>query len=317
MICFSALKNRGATSAEAETVFEDYLDAEMRGRECHGFVSFHLALEAFPHRGRYSIERIFPSMLDVEGNGDCGHIVARAAIEYGIKLIPEQGQIKIGIRNITRFNTAGTIARFAAERGMICQVMEYSGRNATVPFGGKYRSLGTNPIGLAIPYTEPLFVYDGSTSERSLWHVRLAKMRGETVDASVGVDSRGRSATDPSRIVAVRPSGGYKGFALGLFTEIMTGPFLGVPIGMKGRRTSRGALIWISSPAAFKVSIKDFKQSVNQFLQEVVSTEPVKKDSPVRYPGQRSEERRNLMLKSGVISIPDVVIARLKRWAST
>ena len=39
-ICIVALMKKGASKEEAEIVFNDYLDAELRGRTSHGFASF-------------------------------------------------------------------------------------------------------------------------------------------------------------------------------------------------------------------------------------------------------------------------------------
>ena len=39
-LCLAALQRKGALPHEADIVFDDYLDAELRGRASHGFSSF-------------------------------------------------------------------------------------------------------------------------------------------------------------------------------------------------------------------------------------------------------------------------------------
>ena len=230
-LCLEALEQKGATRQEAEIVFEDYLDAELRGRTSHGFTSFSVALSAFPHEGSYDITEHSPNLIAIEGNGDCGHVVVREAIDLAIGDLTRNRTCIIGIGNITRFNCPGSIARYAAARGAIAVVLEYGGLNFMIPQGGTRAALSTNPLGIAIPGTDPLFVLDIATSERAFGYVILAKMAGEEIPSSWGVDKAGRATTDPDQLAAVSPFGGYKGYGLALALEILSGALVRVPIG--------------------------------------------------------------------------------------
>lgn len=313
-LCTSALKKKGATSEESDTVFTDYLLAEVMGRESHGFVSFGVALSQFPKRGTFQVVRETDSVLEIEGNQDCGHLVARRAIDIAVERVSRSGVFAIAIRNITRFNCPGLIARYAADQGKIAIVLEYGGQNFMVPFpDGLLPALSTNPIGIAIPMAHgPAFVADFATSERAVGYVTLAKMLGQPIPESWGVDKDGKPTCDPNALVATTPFGGHKGFSLALAVEILAGILVGVSVGSKGRLDCRGALVLVIDPTAFGQTAEDFKLQVHQYLTEVTNT-PTRSGEPIRYPGQRSAARQREALEHGVIELPTEVFSQLMR----
>ena len=99
-VAAEALQAKGATSREAKAVVEDYLDADLRGRESHGFASFEVALQAFPKEGSFSVVKQTPTLLEIDGRGDCGHQVVRDAIDIGLEALEDTGTFTIGIRDI-------------------------------------------------------------------------------------------------------------------------------------------------------------------------------------------------------------------------
>jgi LDH2 family malate/lactate/ureidoglycolate dehydrogenase len=311
-LCAAALTRKGASTEEAEIVFDDYLDAELRGRTSHGFAAFSVALSVFPKRGSYEVVGLQGSVLLIEGNGDCGHVVARRAVDLALEHLPKTKIMAVGLRNITRFNCPGSIARYAAERGSIALVLEYGGQNFVVPYGGRTAALSTNPIGIAFPGTDPLFILDMATSERAGGYVTLAKVVGETIPSNWGVDDNGQPTSDPSSVVAVNPFGGYKGYGLALAFEILSGALVGVPLGSKGTLVRRGAFIVLIDPTIYGHSAESFAKQVTDFLNEVTSVAPRTPEQAVTYPGQRGEQSRREKLSMNSLSLPATVIKEIK-----
>jgi LDH2 family malate/lactate/ureidoglycolate dehydrogenase len=311
-LCLPPLLRRGATAEDAEFVFDDYLDAEIRGRASHGFVSFNVALSQFPKQGTFQIAKQTETCVEIEGNGDCGHTVARKATDLGIDAVTQSGIFAIGLRNITRFNCPGSIARHAGKKGKIALVLEYGGKNFMVPHDGKRPALSTNPLGIAIPTgAGAMFVLDIATSERAIGYVALAKLMGETIPETWGVDENGDPTDNPSAFAATRPFGGYKGYALSLAFEILAGALVGVPIGSKGQLARRGALILLIDPTVFGHSEGSFSRQVSEFLAEVTRT-PSVSGKPITYPGQRGEERHQEAMRHGAVELPAAVYEQLK-----
>jgi ureidoglycolate dehydrogenase (NAD+)/L-2-hydroxycarboxylate dehydrogenase (NAD+) len=307
------LLSKGASEKEAGIVVSDYLDAELRGRHSHGFASFGVAVSAFEDKGTYRVVQSKGPVLQIEGNGDSGHVVAREAIDLALS-DPERPKVQaIGIRGITRFNCPGVIARYGAERGVVTLVWEYGGKNFMIPYGGTRAALSTNPLGIGIPHTDPPFVVDISLSEKAFGFVELAKLRGEAIPESWGVDENGRTTTDPNHVAAVKPYGGYKGYALALAFEILSGPLVGAAVGTKGSLGERGALILLIDPTAFGQTVDDFREHVTALLREICDSAPADPARPVVYPGQASSRRVADALSAGYLSLPVSVLENLRR----
>lgn len=307
----SQLIARGASEKEAKIVAEDYLDADLRGRSSHGFVSFAVALSAFPHAGHYQVQEHQGSVLSIEGNGDCGHVVAREAIDLALPHLSQQKVYAIGIREMTRFNCPGAIARYGAQAGAITIVLEYGGKNFMAPYGGIEATLSTNPIGIGIPGTDPLFVLDIATSERAIGYVELAKLAQESIPETWGIDEQGKPTTDPAQVRAMKPFGGYKGYALSAAFEILSGALVRVGIGQDGNLVSRGAFILLLDPTIFGHTMTSFSEQVMKFLTEMKSVTPTGA-LQVNYPGELSEERYRQCLEAGQIWLPDEVVKELE-----
>jgi LDH2 family malate/lactate/ureidoglycolate dehydrogenase len=309
-MCLAALADRGATAQEAQTVFDDYLEAEARGRTSHGFASFGVALSAFPKRGTAEIAEHSTGTITIAGNGDCGHTVLRSGIDAAMAHLPEQRVYAIGVTDVTRVNCPGAIARHGAERGAITLVLEYGGMNLMAPEGGRVPSLSTNPLAIAIPGTKPMFMLDFATSERAFGHIALAKLRGEPIPESWAVGPDGGPTSDPDQVTALRPFGGYKGFGLGLAIELLAGVLTGTPVGTRGRLEQRGAFILLLSPAVFGLQDSEFAHAAQTFLDEVAGSGAA--GEPVVYPGQRSAMRWAHAVETQTLSLPTVVWEQTK-----
>lgn len=297
----AALIEKGATEEEARIVASDYLDADQRGRTSHGFASFEVALGQFPKAGEFEVVVDDPSKVHILGNGDCGHVVARKAIDLAEPKVQKTGHCVVGLTNITRFACPGTIARYAGEKGMIAIVLEYGGKNFMTPPGGTKPVMSTNPIGIAIPVEgKPMFVLDMATSERAIGYVGLAKAAGEKIPRNWAVDKDGNPALNPDEVSAVLPFGGTKGLGLALAFEILSGALVGVSIGSKGELASRGALIFLLSPKCF--GDVELETSAANFLSELGAS----------YAGVASAERHAQSTSSGRVTVPPSVCSLLQ-----
>ena len=284
-------------------MFADYLDAEVRGRHSHGFVSFDVALSAFPKHGVAEVAEHGAGVITITGNGDCGHTVLRAGIDAAVPHMDEQRLYAIGVGDVTRVNCPGVIARYGAQHGCITLVFEYGGKNFLAPTGGIQPALSTNPLSIGIPGTDPLFLLDFATSERAIGYVALARMNGTAIPPTWGIDTAGESTSDPRDVAAVLPFGGYKGYGLSLAIELLAGALVGVPVGTAGSLGCRGALVLLLAPTIFGQDTATFAIAAQNFLDEVIGTQPIG-EAPVQYPGQRSDQLWQQAMASQTVALP-------------
>ncbi len=315
-LCKRILLWKGLTEEEATIIADDYLDAEMRGKPSHGLRGFSVVVEDCKSRGKAKIDFEREPVVLFEGNGDIGHLVAYEAISWAENCCRDHGVAIVGMRNIKRFATPGTVARRATEKGMIALVFEYGGQAFMAPYGAAEPVISTNPVGIGIPTDDAPIILDMASSERAFYFISLAKALGQEIPGTWGIDSEGRPVSDPSKVAAVLPFGGYKGYALAFMLEVITGPFLGVDVGLKGSLSKRGALCLFFSPSLFGVSTEEFHARVNTFIHNIKSARLAEGHKEIFIPGEQGENRRRECIREGSIEMDEETYNQLQTLAT-
>lgn len=308
------LLQHGLNEYEAEIITNDYLDADLRGRSSHGFTFFKQAVAALEGRGKYEVTKFEDSYLHIEGNSDIGHIVAREAIDLALEKLPERKIITIGLKDISRFNCPGNIAKYGAEHGAITVIYAYGGMSVVSPPGGKGAAVNNTPLAIAIPHTNPLFLLDMAVSERAWGHLSIAKFKGESIPDHWGVNEEGQPTANPAEVKWLSPLGGYKGFGLSLALEILSGALVRVPIGKNGPKKNRGAFIQLIDPTIFGHTVESFQAQVTSFLSElgdIPLAEGV--ETGITYPGQASAKRYEEAIQQGEITLHESAVQYLEQ----
>ena len=70
-----------------------------------------------------------------------------------------------------------------------------------------------------------------ATSQVAVNKIFNARDEGRTIPEGWGVDEQGRTTTDPGKVYAAVPLGGYKGYALALLVEVLSGVLSGSGVG--------------------------------------------------------------------------------------
>ena len=93
------------------------------------------------------------------------------------------------------------------------------------PFGGADRLIGTNPIILGCPTTNPErpIVIDVSTSGVAIGKVQAYRRENKEMPEGWANDYDGNPTTDPNVAYCVRPMGGHKGYGLAVFVDMFGG----------------------------------------------------------------------------------------------
>ncbi len=123
------------------------------------------------------------------------------------------------------------------------------------------------------------------------------------------VNSKGLLTRDVQKVHAALPMGGYKGFGLGLFIELLCGSLLGVPMSNTSgeddyRTRTRGAMIIVINPE-LTVGAVQFKAASQEFIDWIRQSPPAQNSDGVTLPGDRARQAKQENEKKGYLEIDD------------
>lgn len=322
----SKLQIVGFTTKETKIIASEYVNGEIKGIHSHGIFGFIRAyeimkkrkgkknekLEAYGYtkRNRYKIKQNKPAFAYIDGNCDMGQIVADYAINLAINKARKSGIAMVGGGNIQAYLRPGTWAEVAAKKDMIGLCFNYGGSPLMAPTGAREPIISTNPIGLGIPFKPFPIVIDMATSVRAFYHIKMAKVLGEKINKEWAIDNQGNPTTDPGKVAAVLPFGGYKGYALSLALEILTGPLVNTKVGKRTKKV-RGFLFIVINPYLF-TSKKEFGLDVKRLVKEIKTAKKIKGVKNIFIPGEHSYEHERKNRRQGYMNIDEEIMRSIK-----
>jgi L-2-hydroxycarboxylate dehydrogenase (NAD+) len=320
-MCKDMLIKRGIPEHDADLIVEEHVKGELEGKLSHGLLAFPEVIRGIDADGpkeQWVIEKETDSTMIIDGKGNFGIVVGNAAVENTCKKARKEGIAMASMRNIVTFLRPSTLAQVIADKGMIGIVMNTGGAEMVAPDGGIDPVIGTDPIGIAIPTGDKPIVVDMATSKRAWGAISVSRVQKKDLPSETFLDKNGNYAVNPDDAYSAVPFGGYKGFALGMLIEIMTGSLINMPMGIREKKTSpsyrrtlRGSVIIVVDPAFF-TDFSGFKNKNSQLIQQVKSSRKRPGVQEILIPGERSGKKREINLKNGVIDVDDSVIKTIK-----
>ncbi len=225
----------GLEDDPARTVAASLVDASLRGVDSHGIARTTIYVQRLRAGGiktapRPSIVRRDGAMALVDGDDGPGQVAGIFATDLSIELAREHGVGAVAVRRSSHYGAAAFYTRRAAEAGMV-GMSSTNSDPLVIPFGGTGYALGTNPISLAAPlHGGELFDLDLATSQVAINKIYNARDEGRPIPEGWGVDEQGQPTTDPARVYAGVPLGGYKGYALAVLVEVLCGVLPGAGV---------------------------------------------------------------------------------------
>ena len=243
-----------------------------------------------------------------KGNGRPAALITADFLSEAITNSKQQGIYAFGIYDSTYNEFFDIFARRIAAEDCIGIIVENGGPQGVVPFGGRKDVTGTNPLAYGIPTHNDPIVFDGATAMHAYGLIRLAKESGEQLPDNAYVDKEGNLTTDPSAAHAVLPFGGFKGFAINLLVEILSGSLVraknGLDMPLDSPDRFIGTFIIVIDPASFG-DLNAFKDSTTKLVKDILAVPPVEPAKPVRVPGLGGAKRKADFEAAGEIEIPD------------
>ncbi len=234
-----ALMAAGTLEAAASSMARSVALAERDGIRSHGLVYVpiycqHVDCGKVDGKALPRLEEIKPGALRV----DAANGFAQPAIDLGFEALAEaaarNGSATLTLHNSYNCGVLGQHAERLAEMGFLG--LGFTNSPASIaPPGGKRPVIGTNPFALGVPDGRggAAMVIDQSASVVAKSEVMMHARAGKPLPEGWALDAEGKPTTDPDAALSgsMAPSGGYKGFGVGLLVEVMAAALSGANLG--------------------------------------------------------------------------------------
>jgi uncharacterized oxidoreductase len=178
------------------------------------------------------------------------------------------------------------------------------------PWLGGDARFGTNPVCVAVPAAEqdrPI-ILDMATSVIALGKVRVARNKGERLEAGMLLDAGGQPTTDPDAMFrhprgALTTFGEHKGYALAFICEILGGALTGGgtmrPENQAAATTTNGMLTIVVDPS--RLFERDWLAGeIKAMTDYVTASPPISAGEKVLIPGDPERQSRARRVATGI-----------------
>jgi LDH2 family malate/lactate/ureidoglycolate dehydrogenase len=279
----------GMAQADAGTVADSLVDADLRGIHSHG------VLRVADYVGKLTVEGVdprgAPSLVSVRRGAlvvDCGNNLGQIGMVYATdRAIESAGETGLALAAVRGSNHAGTM-EFYARRALAHDMIGICGTNALptmAPLGGRGKLVGINPLGIALPGGEEGdFVLDIAFGATAHGKIRVYAQKGERIPEGWAYDTAGAPTTDPIAALdgLIQPIGQHKGvglgMAIGMLSSLLSGAGYGTETGNMTDGPSPGRdghftlaidIAAFTDPAAFRARVDTILRQIRRGARAV------------------------------------------------
>lgn len=313
--CADALTLVAVPEVDAEIIADSMVEAELRGIDTHGvtrLAGYIRMLREGNMNPRPNIKVVAesPSMVLLDADDAVGNLAAVRAMEMVIKKAKEVTVAVTAVRNSTHCGALAYYTMMAIPHGMI-GFMTSDSPPIVPPYGGKTRSISTNPWCFAIPAGEELpVVLDMATTVVAGGKIRLAAKKGERIPMDWALDADGKPTDDPVRALKgfLQWMGGPKGYGLAVVADILAGVLTGGPFGRNippllepyGSGLVRQGNFLAALNISHFMPLSQFTARVDQLIRDLKSSERIEGVEEILLPGEPEFRKKAQRLESGI-----------------
>lgn len=317
------LERLGVPSADAALVADTLVKAELWGHPSHGM----LRLPWYVERLRSGAMRAVTSpevlsdsgsIVVVDGQDGIGQVLANRATLLGVERARQHGISGIAVRRSNHFGMAAYYTRRAAEAGCVCLLFT-NASPAMAPWGGREKSLGTNPWSVAAPAgRHGVAVIDLANTAVARGKVYLAAERGQPIPDGWAADRLGVPTRDAQAAIdgLILPMAGPKGYVISFMVDVLSGVLTGSSFGSAvagpydpDAPSGCGHLALTIDIAALD-SPNGFARRMEQLIEETKGVERAEGVPEIFFPGEL-EDRSLARTALAGIRLPDATAASL------
>ena len=232
----------GFSEADADIIADTLMEAEVEGRESHGF----MRLNSLYQRTKQDVintkpdikfEEVGSSLYMVNGDNALGAILAAHVMDFCAEKAKENGVCVAFVNNANHLGAAGYYTIRAAEKGTFAFIAT-NGGPAVAPWGGMSKLLGTNPFSCSFPAGRfRNFTLDIATSASAMGKIIMYSKEGKSIPKGWAMDIEGndtnsaKEATDAFKQgVGILPMAGYKGTGIAIMIDVLAGILSGAKL---------------------------------------------------------------------------------------
>lgn len=297
-VCVQTLIAVGMSAGDAGTTAETFVRSEAEGAVGHGIGRLPILVDRIraglvdPRAGLEVIGE-GPAVLAADGHHGVGQVLAVQAMERARDKAARTGVGLVTVRNSSHFGRAGHPAALAAAHGFI-GIAASNASPRVVPGPGVRPVLGNNPWAVAVPSSGAPIVIDMANSVVAAGRLRSSLAAGEKIPLGWATDADGAPTTDPAAGLAgsLLAFGGYKGWAVSLVIDLLTGVLSGGEFGSgvsavdDMTREQRSCHVFmVIDPALFPLGTEGFGRAAAELAAAIDGS-----GDGARVPGARSAE---------------------------
>ncbi|MBQ0803757.1 Ldh family oxidoreductase [Sulfitobacter sp.] len=312
------LMEAGATKAAASSVARSTRLAERDGIRSHGLLyvpiyAEHLLCGKVSPTAIPSVTTPRPAAVRVDADNGFAHAAIDAGWDSFTKAAKANGVAALSIHNSYNCGVLGHHAERLAQDGLIGLCFTHAPASIAPP-GGSKPVVGTNPFSIAVPDGAggAMLVIDQSASAIAKSEILLRSREGKAIEPGWALDADGNETLDADAALAgsMVPSGGYKGFGVGLLVEILAAALSGANLsteaspfsGTKGGPPGTGQFFIAIDPAGFGGD--GFHAAMLRLATSITDQDGA------RLPGQRRADNRTRIEAEGV-TVDDALLTRI------
>ena len=301
------LCEQGVPAAHAETVADCFATADLFGVTSHGCAILPSHIRRI-QRGGYNLApdirvlRETAAFAVIDGDNAMGPVSAKFCLDYAMEKCKESGVFTVFARNNNTLGPAFYYSLRAAERGCIALLCTNSPAQMA-PMGGKDKLLGTNPFSVVFPVAggDPIII-DMATSVVAKSKFKEYKAAGKPLPEGWALAADGNPTTDPDEGLGglVLPMAGFKGYAISMLIDILSGVLSGASyldgVGRfyseesNGGSMNVGFCMTVIDP--YVVLGEDYDREMAAYVQKIRSSQAVD-GKTVSLPGEDRIANRN------------------------
>lgn len=254
-------------------------------------------------------ESTVSALLDADNA--IGHVAGAYAMELAIQKAKEVGIGLVAVRNSNHFGMTAYFSMLAQKEGLIGFGCTNAGARMA-PTGGTTPCYGNDPWSFAFPYSQdgiPVVV-DMANSVVANSNINIAKKLGTKIPTTWALTKDGEVTDDPNKAVLLQPFGGYKGYAISVVVEALTGALAGSAFSKdtgsifsmdKGQNLGH---FFMALDVGLFADPAEFNSRMDEFCQTIKSSGLAVGSKGVFLPGEMEYEKAKKHAEEGYFKIP-------------